>query len=172
MIYTTGSFNDWFLPSHDELYEMFLHRDSIGGFQAALYWSSTDDTASNAWAMEAESVLSGHSDVGRVKQRFLVKYDIQDERTFVAWAGCIRNDRVTRGLSFVSSALVKPDLSSLDELQEMYAQRDVLIGLQDAFVWSSTEIDSDNVHTVNLTSGQNPPTDKLDFNSVRPIRAF
>jgi hypothetical protein len=63
-------------------------------------------------------------------------------------------------------------LPSLDELQEMYTQQAVLPALQDVFYWSSTEIDTDNVQTINLTSGQNPPTDKLDLNSVRPIRMF
>lgn len=63
-------------------------------------------------------------------------------------------------------------LPSLDELQEMYAQREVLAGVQDVFSWSSTEVDSDNVYTVNLSNGQAPATDKLTPNSVRPIRAF
>jgi len=50
--YASGPFDDWFLPSHDELFELFNQRDSVGGFQASLYWSSTEDSASNAWAMD------------------------------------------------------------------------------------------------------------------------
>jgi hypothetical protein len=39
----TGGFDDWFLPSLDELHLMFanLHLAGLGNFQKSLYWSST-----------------------------------------------------------------------------------------------------------------------------------
>lgn len=41
--YTYGGYSDWFLPSKDELNQIFLHADAIGGIDKTdLYWSSTE----------------------------------------------------------------------------------------------------------------------------------
>jgi hypothetical protein len=40
--YTGGGYNDWYLPSKDELEKLYLNRALIGGFSNS-YWSSTDD---------------------------------------------------------------------------------------------------------------------------------
>ncbi len=40
---------DWFLPSLDELNQMYLHKAIIGGFDTAFYWSSTDADNFNSW---------------------------------------------------------------------------------------------------------------------------
>ena len=45
---THGGFNDWFLPSRDELNLMYQQREVIGGFAPVFYWSSTD--AGTFWA--------------------------------------------------------------------------------------------------------------------------
>jgi hypothetical protein len=37
-----GGFDDWFLPSKDELNKLYLNRAAIGGFAAARYWSSSE----------------------------------------------------------------------------------------------------------------------------------
>ncbi|MDB9781902.1 DUF1566 domain-containing protein [Winogradskyella sp.] len=56
--YTGGGFNDWFLPSKDELNEMYLNRVAInttasanGGsnFAGNFYWSSTEYDVGKAW---------------------------------------------------------------------------------------------------------------------------
>jgi hypothetical protein len=44
-----GGYSDWYLPSKDELYKLFLNRVAIGGFAINFYWSSTEDPNSNAW---------------------------------------------------------------------------------------------------------------------------
>jgi len=49
--YKGGDFNDWRLPSKDELliiYE-FLHKKGIGGFTLGKYWSSSELVAGFAW---------------------------------------------------------------------------------------------------------------------------
>ncbi|GAA3624949.1 hypothetical protein [Flavivirga jejuensis] len=56
--YTGGGFNDWFLPSKEELNEMYLNRDTINetatnnegsNFIDSSYWSSTEVNSNYAW---------------------------------------------------------------------------------------------------------------------------
>jgi hypothetical protein len=39
----------WRLPTREELHVMWLHRDYIGGFAAAYYWSSSEFSSYYAW---------------------------------------------------------------------------------------------------------------------------
>jgi len=45
--YTGGAKTDWFLPSQDELNQMYLQKDTIGGFSGDQYWSSTEGIFDN-----------------------------------------------------------------------------------------------------------------------------
>lgn len=49
--YRGGGKSDWFLPSQDELYLMYvnLHQNGIGGFVNDGYWSSSEKDANFAW---------------------------------------------------------------------------------------------------------------------------
>jgi hypothetical protein len=50
--YTGGGKTDWFLPSKDELNELYINRTIVGAFSASAYWSSSEDTVNssvNAW---------------------------------------------------------------------------------------------------------------------------
>ncbi len=46
-----GEYSDWFLPSKDELYKLYVYNASIGGFGTNIYWSSSEDISNNgsAW---------------------------------------------------------------------------------------------------------------------------
>jgi hypothetical protein len=44
-----NGYTDWFLPSKDELNQMYLQRVVIGGFASAGYWSSSEGDADVAW---------------------------------------------------------------------------------------------------------------------------
>jgi len=44
-----NGYDDWFLPSTDELILLYQNRDLIGGFNSGTYWSSTEDTESHAY---------------------------------------------------------------------------------------------------------------------------
>jgi hypothetical protein len=44
-----GGKSDWHLPSKDELAQLYIRKTTVGGFVDPQYWSSSEDTASNAW---------------------------------------------------------------------------------------------------------------------------
>jgi len=59
-----SGFNDWFLPSKDELNLMYRNRDVIGGgFASDDYWSSSETNSHGAWrqyfANGAQTSLNG-----------------------------------------------------------------------------------------------------------------
>lgn len=37
-----GGYDDWYLPSQDELNKLYLNRTAVGGFASTFYWSSTE----------------------------------------------------------------------------------------------------------------------------------
>jgi hypothetical protein len=45
-----NGYNDWFLPSQDELDKLYISKDLVGGYVIDLYWSSTEVDIYNAWA--------------------------------------------------------------------------------------------------------------------------
>ena len=66
--YSGGGFTDWFLPSQDELNEMWLY-SQVGGFSTATYgfeatssyWSSSQIDTTRAWAQYFDPVVAGAS---------------------------------------------------------------------------------------------------------------
>ena len=44
-----NSLSDWFLPSKNELSELYSQSTPVGGFVAGLYWSSSEASAASAW---------------------------------------------------------------------------------------------------------------------------
>lgn len=60
-IYFQNGYNDWYLPSKDELELMHknLHAAGIGGFGAnQYYWSSSENDANTAWRMQFTGVAT------------------------------------------------------------------------------------------------------------------
>ena len=46
---TINGYADWYLPSKDELSQLYVNQTAIGGFVANIYWSSSECTADTAW---------------------------------------------------------------------------------------------------------------------------
>ena len=46
--YSSNGFSDWFLPSQNEIYELYRHRTIVGGFTSSNYWSSSEISSTNA----------------------------------------------------------------------------------------------------------------------------
>jgi hypothetical protein len=50
--YSLNGFNDWFLPSKDELNELYLQKGVVGGFANDFYWSSSEVNSVDAWLQD------------------------------------------------------------------------------------------------------------------------
>ena len=54
-----GNYSDWYLPSKDELNQLYINRDAIGGFANGYsYWSSTENGSSGAWVQYFDFVVN------------------------------------------------------------------------------------------------------------------
>jgi len=65
-----NGYSDWRLPSKEELEFIYknLHKAGLGGFQAAYYWSSTENNAFNAWFF---NFYYGYANYNRLKSNTL-----------------------------------------------------------------------------------------------------
>jgi len=48
----TGGYDDWYLPSRDELDKLYKSKDVIGGFASNRYWSSSEGSGESAWSQD------------------------------------------------------------------------------------------------------------------------
>jgi len=58
---TFGGKNDWFLPSKDELHQMYLQRAIIGDVQSTYYWSSSEYSSSIGWCQDLFNGFLGNT---------------------------------------------------------------------------------------------------------------
>ena len=62
-----GGYNDWYLPSQDELNALYTNKVAIGGFVESpgflsYYWSSSEISANNAWSQQFSSGNQSNED--------------------------------------------------------------------------------------------------------------
>jgi hypothetical protein len=73
-----NGYSDWYLPSKDELAELYLNRAAIFGYANNYYWSSTQHNLSNRTRAWCQNLVSGDQDY-RYKDNF---YYVRAVRTF------------------------------------------------------------------------------------------
>ena len=76
----TNGYNDWFLPSKDELNLLYtnLHHYNLGSFAQDVYWSSTEESANEAWVQDFST--GGHQ--GSASKACAVPHPVRAIRTF------------------------------------------------------------------------------------------
>jgi hypothetical protein len=79
--YGQGGASDWFLPSKDELGQMYVNKTAIGGFTAGAYWSSSENSNNSA---HFQSFSSG-SQITEFKSQF-PGLSVRPARSFVPMA--------------------------------------------------------------------------------------
>ncbi|HSB92555.1 MAG TPA: hypothetical protein VLC28_05530 [Flavitalea sp.] len=52
--YRGGQYNDWFLPSKNELNLLYVQKLAVGGFKSGIYWSSSEYETGSAWVEDFE----------------------------------------------------------------------------------------------------------------------
>jgi len=64
------TYDDWFLPSKDELNLLYLNNEAVGGFANSIYWSSTAYDSNDAWLQFFDlGYQSGNSNGNPVRVR-------------------------------------------------------------------------------------------------------
>jgi hypothetical protein len=66
-----NGYSDWFLPSRNEMAEMHVRRNEIGGFAPNGYWTSSENTGYNAWVSNFRNL--GGSDYEFKNRPFYVR---------------------------------------------------------------------------------------------------
>jgi len=81
--YFLNGYRDWFLPSKDELYQVYknLTEKRIGGIPELKYWSSSSfyDSSSQAWFIDFSN---GRRDEGYKDTKDIVSYSVLPVRAF------------------------------------------------------------------------------------------
>jgi hypothetical protein len=54
-----NSLSDWYLPSQDELNQMYVNKSAIGGFSTDFYWSSSEYGDDSVWVQDFSLGLQG-----------------------------------------------------------------------------------------------------------------
>ena len=59
-----SGYSDWYLPSKDELNQMYINKTVIGSFSGVYYWSSSEYPTTHAWEQAFNTGSQGHYDKG------------------------------------------------------------------------------------------------------------
>ena len=64
-----GGYSDWYLPSKDEMYKLYLNRASITGFSSNAYWTSSEYSDTHAWFQDVSD--GGQSPIYKVNPFYI-----------------------------------------------------------------------------------------------------
>jgi hypothetical protein len=59
-----NGYSDWFLPSKDELNQLYLQKNVVGGFANYFYWSSSEYNYYKAWGQDFSAGYQGYDGKG------------------------------------------------------------------------------------------------------------
>ena len=59
-----NNLSDWYLPSKDELHQLYTQKTTVGGFSTGYYWSSSENDDVNAWG---QAFISGNQGLSGTK---------------------------------------------------------------------------------------------------------
>jgi hypothetical protein len=66
--YSAGGYTDWCLPTYDELEKLYLNRVALSWTLSGRYWSSSQNSASNAWYLQAAGGMAATAKSNSVNQ--------------------------------------------------------------------------------------------------------
>lgn len=69
-----NGFNDWWLPSPQDLIQLYLNKNAIGGFADAIYWSSSEFELVNAWYVNFGTGYNGWDTKEKVYKVRAIRY--------------------------------------------------------------------------------------------------
>lgn len=75
--YNGGGYNDWFLPSKDQLDMLYQNKHLLEGFEEQIYWTSTEYEIAAAWVQDftsGEQHLDSTSDQANVRTRAIREF--------------------------------------------------------------------------------------------------
>ncbi len=70
---TTYAYTDWYLPSKNELYLLYLERNRLSVTVAGFHWTSSEITDSLAWAFDVANVQFIQRDKGNASQIYPIR---------------------------------------------------------------------------------------------------
>ncbi|MBU0489417.1 MAG: DUF1566 domain-containing protein [Bacteroidetes bacterium] len=95
---TAYGFADWYLPSVEELNSLYSYKDSIGGFLASYYWSSSEIDENYAWIKSFSNGYEGS----------YIKNNLNPA------ALCIRSNRIDSNITLSFLFTMVQDISCFD----------------------------------------------------------
>lgn len=73
--FEVDGYHDWYLPSKNELNELYKHKDQVGGFLSFSYWTSSEIDSATAWL---QNINTGQ----QIKSIKLASYALRPVRIF------------------------------------------------------------------------------------------
>ena len=148
---TIGGFNDWRLPTKEELAKLYVNKEAIGGFVEERYWSSSEGYSSNKYYVdfangvaEQTSYTNQHYYVRAVRTMSSqnLTYEIPTANLMVQTQdlGCVSWSSAE--LMCSSSTVAGYNdwrLPTMTELMTLYNERNSIGGFQNGSYWSSDE---------------------------------
>ena len=108
--YNGGGYNDWYLPSQDELNQLYINRGAIGGFASipsSYYWSSTEFDASFAYVQDFNDGYQSY------RGKYNTTYKLRAIRTFSIPTLIVVGDTIISGSVNISKIMTLDPQSTL-----------------------------------------------------------